>query len=83
MFKFSERFLKNVCPVKKVNIVSMTARTGQAQDLNPDHNTENSKKIFLEKKMRGHSRNSYIHGSLRDLLAYSAAGNRWTDHGNI
>jgi hypothetical protein len=45
------------------------------------HNTENLKQIFPEKKLRGHSPNSYIYVSVSDLdtyshyrSAYSAAG---------
>ncbi len=44
------------------------------------HNTENSKQIFPEKELHGHSTNSYIHVSVSDLYippdrsAYSAAG---------
>jgi hypothetical protein len=30
------------------------------------HNAENSKKIFLEKELRGSSPNSYIHVSVSD-----------------
>jgi hypothetical protein len=49
-------------------------------------NTENSRKIFPEKELRGHSPHFHIHGSVSDLYvysqdrsAYSAAGNMWTD----
>ncbi len=31
------------------------------------HNTENSKKIFPEKELRGYGPNSYIHASVSDL----------------
>jgi hypothetical protein len=31
------------------------------------HNTENLKKIFPEKELRGHSPNSYIHDFVSDL----------------
>jgi hypothetical protein len=53
------------------------------------HNTENSKQIFPEKELRGHSSNSYIHVSVGDLyiptidLPILLQENRWTDGGNI
>jgi hypothetical protein len=53
-------------------------------------NTENWKQIFPKKELRGHSPNFHIHVSLSDLYIpvidlpiYSAAGNMWTDPGNI
>jgi hypothetical protein len=52
------------------------------------HNTENSKQIFPEKELRGHSPNSYIHVSVSDLtipmsgLFILLQENRWTDRGN-
>jgi hypothetical protein len=54
------------------------------------HNTQNSKQIFPEKELWGLSPNStfnclraiYILYS-HDWSAYSAAGNVWTDPGNI
>ncbi len=49
------------------------------------NNTENLKQIFPKKKLRGHSPNFHIHvswaGPTIGLL--SAAGNLWTDLGNI
>jgi hypothetical protein len=57
--------------------------------------TENSKHIFPEKELRGHSPKSYIHVSVCDLYistiytiyiflsASSAEENRWTHRGNI
>jgi hypothetical protein len=50
-------------------------------------NTENSKQIFPEKELRGHSPNFHIHVSMRVFYfpcgrsAYSAAGNMWIDLG--
>jgi hypothetical protein len=52
-------------------------------------NTENSKHIFPEKKLRGHSPNSYIHVSVSDLyipligLPMLLQEIRWTERGNI
>jgi hypothetical protein len=52
------------------------------------HNTENSKPIFLEKKMRGYSPTSYIHVSVSDLyipligLPILLQENRWAEFGN-
>jgi hypothetical protein len=49
----------------------------------------NSKHIFPEKELGGHSPNSYIHVSVCDLyiptigLHVLLQENRWTDHGNI
>jgi hypothetical protein len=51
--------------------------------------TENSKHIFPEKELRGHSPNSYIHVSVYDLyiptigLHILLQENRWTDRRNI
>ncbi len=51
--------------------------------------TENSKHIFPEKELRGHSPNSYIHVSVCDLNAPTISlhillpENWWTDRGNI
>jgi hypothetical protein len=51
--------------------------------------TENSKHIFPEKELRGHSPNSYIHVSVCELhiptigLPILLQENRWTDCGNI
>ncbi len=47
-----------------------------------------AKKQFPEKELRGHSSNFHILVSVSDLCihiesAYSAAGNMWTDPGNI
>jgi hypothetical protein len=48
-----------------------------------------TKQIFPEKELRGHSPNFHINVSLSDLyiaslgLPFSAAGNMWTDPGNI
>ncbi len=53
------------------------------------HNTENSKQIFPEKELRGHSSNSYIHVSVGDVYITTIGQpillqeNRWTDDGNI
>jgi hypothetical protein len=53
------------------------------------HNTENSKQIFPEKKLRGYSPNYYIHVSVSDLnipligLHILLQENRWTEPGNI
>ncbi len=53
------------------------------------HNTEDSKQIFPEKELRGHSLNFHIHVSLRDLynprigLPILLQENMWTDLGNI
>jgi hypothetical protein len=53
-------------------------------------NTENWKQIFPEKELRGNSPNFHFHVSVSDLYmyshdrsAYSAAGNMWTNPGNI
>ncbi len=50
----------------------------------------NSKQIFPEKELRGHSPNFQIYVSVNDLYvytldwsSYSAAGNMWTDPGSI
>ncbi len=51
--------------------------------------TENSKHLFPEKELRGHSPNSYIHISVCDLYIPSVGlhillqENRWTDPVNI
>jgi hypothetical protein len=51
------------------------------------HNTENSKLIFPEKELRGHSPNSYIHVSVSDLyiptigLPILLQENRWNAGG--
>jgi hypothetical protein len=53
------------------------------------HITENSKKIFPEKELRGLSPNFYIHVSVSDLynptigLPILLQENMWTDPGNI
>jgi hypothetical protein len=54
------------------------------------HNTENSKQIFPEKELCGHSPNSRIHLSLSDSCIPSRSDlpillqeNMWTDPGNI
>ncbi len=53
------------------------------------HNTENSKKIFPEKELRGYGLNSYSHASVSDLhipligLPILLKENRWTEGGNI
>jgi hypothetical protein len=53
------------------------------------HNTENSKQMFPEKELRGHSSNSYIHVSVGDLyiptigLPILLQENRWIDRRNI
>ena len=50
---------------------------------------QNSKHIFPEKELRGHSPNSYNHVSVCDLyiptigLHILLQKNRWTDHGDI
>jgi hypothetical protein len=50
---------------------------------------QNSKQIFPEKDLRGHSPNFRIYVTAErfiysnDRYAYSAAGNMWTDPGNI
>ncbi len=53
-------------------------------------NTKNSKQIFPEKELRGHTPSFHIHVSVSDLYIYShvqsdysAAGNMWTDPRNI
>jgi hypothetical protein len=52
-------------------------------------NTENSKQIFPEKELGGHSPNIHImclwviYKLYHRWSAYSAAGNMWTDPGNI
>jgi hypothetical protein len=38
------------------------------------HNTENSKQIFPEKELRGHSPNSYIYVSVGDLYIPTIGG---------
>jgi hypothetical protein len=51
--------------------------------------TENSKHIFPEKELRGHSHNSYIHISVCDLYIPTTGQpillqeNRWTNRGNM
>ena len=53
------------------------------------HNTENSKQIFPERELRGHSPNSCIHVSVSELyipligLPFLLQQNRGTDRGNI
>ncbi len=53
------------------------------------HNTENSKHIFAEKELRGHSPNFHIHVSVSDLyiptigLPIFLQENMWTDPRNI
>jgi len=53
------------------------------------HNIENSKKIFPEKELHGHSPNFHIHVSVSDLyiptidLPILLQENKWTDPGNI
>jgi hypothetical protein len=53
------------------------------------HNTENSKKIFPEKELPGHSSNYHIYMSVSDLyiptidLPILRQENMWTDPGNI
>ena len=55
----------------------------------PRNNTEIWKQIFPEKKLCDQSPNFHIHMSVSDLyipmidLPISAAGNMWTDPGNI
>ncbi len=52
-------------------------------------NTENSKQLFPEKELRGHSPHFHIHVPVSDLKiprhqsAYSAGENMWTGPGNI
>ncbi len=52
------------------------------------HNTENSKKIFPEKELRGFNPNFYIHVSMSDVyittivLPILLQENMWTDPGN-
>jgi hypothetical protein len=52
------------------------------------HYTENSKHIFPEKELRGHSPNSYIHVSVCELYIPTSGlpsllqENRWTDRRN-
>jgi hypothetical protein len=52
-------------------------------------NAENSKQIFPEKELCGHSPNFHIHESVSDLnilmidLPILLQGNMWTDPGNI
>ncbi len=52
-------------------------------------NTENSKQIFPDKELRGHSPNSYVHVSVSDLYIPMIGQpilqqeNRWTNGGNI
>jgi hypothetical protein len=50
------------------------------------HDTENSKQIFPENELRGHSPNSYIHVSVSDLYIPTRSvclilllENMWTD----
>jgi hypothetical protein len=53
------------------------------------HNTENSKQIFPEKKLRGYSPNSCVHVSVSDLyipligLPIQLQENKWTERGYI
>jgi hypothetical protein len=53
------------------------------------NNTKNSKQIYLEKKLRGHSPNFYFHLSVSALyipmidLPILLQENMWTDPGNI
>ncbi len=53
------------------------------------HNTENSKQIFPDKELRGHSPNSYVQVSVSDLyipiigLPILQQENRCTNRGNI
>ncbi len=53
------------------------------------YNVDNSKQIFLGKKLRGYSVNSYIRVSVSDLyipligLPILLQENRWAEHGNI
>jgi hypothetical protein len=53
------------------------------------NNTGNSKQIFPEKELRGHSPNFHIHVSVSDLyipkinLPILPQENRWTEPGNI
>jgi hypothetical protein len=53
------------------------------------HNTEKSKQIFPEKKLRGHGPKFYISVSMSDLyipmidLPILLHENMWTDPGNI
>ncbi len=52
-------------------------------------NAENSKQIFTEKELRGHSPNIHIYVSVSDLyvpttdLPILLQENMWTDRGNI
>ncbi len=65
------------------NILNFTEPTLQR------HNTENLKQIFLVKKLRDYSPNSYIHDSESDLyipligLPILLQENRWTECKNI
>jgi hypothetical protein len=53
------------------------------------NNTENSKQIFPEKELRGHSPNFHIHVSVSDLFIPKIdppilpQKNMWTEPGNI
>jgi hypothetical protein len=53
------------------------------------HNAEDSKQIFPEKELRGHSPNFHIHVSVSDFyiptidLAILLQENVWTDPGNL
>ncbi len=64
----------------------------QQVDLYPTlqrHNTKNSKHIFPEKELRGHSHNFHIQVSVGDLyiptidLSILLQENTWNDPGNI
>ncbi len=62
---------------------------GKASHTLQRHNTENSKQIFLGKKLRGYSPNSYIHVSVSNLyisrigLPTLLQENRRDERGNI
>jgi hypothetical protein len=53
------------------------------------HNTENSKQIFPEKELHGHSPNFHIHVSMSDLyiptigLSFLLQENMWTDYKSL
>jgi hypothetical protein len=62
----------------------LVLKTSHCKDTIP-----NSKQIFPDKELRGHSPNSYIHVSVSDLniptigLPILQQENRWTNGGNI
>ncbi len=78
-----------VCEFVGIFITLLLHRYIRGSYILQKHTTENSKHIFLEKELRGHSLNFHIHVSMSYLniptigLPILLQENMWTDPGNI